>query len=246
MGCLTAVGKLALTASAFADGGASLGLEAELEGGSLLAEEGLSVAAEDAGTGAFLEGAQGGDGLGSLAGRSINASERGLAQVQEHLAQFGSHPPNDAMIARLSSALGNGEPVSGADASFYMHELTESNLMSGGMDYASAHAAALAKYGVSPFSVYAPEVIQKLPEFFNDSAELECICTRSALGFIRTAGPRRIARRRAHTPSQRECQAEQEYRHRSGCATRRGDVFRASWRNFRARTGCLSDDDCAL
>ncbi|HEX9032585.1 MAG TPA: hypothetical protein VF834_12125, partial [Streptosporangiaceae bacterium] len=50
MGCLTAVGKLALTASAFADGGASLGLEAELEGGSLLAEEGLSAAADEGGS----------------------------------------------------------------------------------------------------------------------------------------------------------------------------------------------------
>jgi RHS repeat-associated protein len=50
VGCLTAVGKLALTASAFADGGASLGLEAELEGGGLLAEEGLSVTADEAGS----------------------------------------------------------------------------------------------------------------------------------------------------------------------------------------------------
>jgi hypothetical protein len=49
-GCLTAAGKLALTASAFATDGASLGLEAELEGGSLAAEEGLSVAADESGS----------------------------------------------------------------------------------------------------------------------------------------------------------------------------------------------------
>lgn len=55
MGCLTAVGKLALTASAFVDGGASLGLEAELEGGDLLAEEGLSIAADEAGSTAAEE-----------------------------------------------------------------------------------------------------------------------------------------------------------------------------------------------
>ncbi len=55
VGCLTAVGKLALTASAFADGGASLGLEAELEGGELVAEEGLSVAADEAGSAAADE-----------------------------------------------------------------------------------------------------------------------------------------------------------------------------------------------
>jgi Xanthomonas XOO_2897-like deaminase/Pretoxin HINT domain len=50
VGCLTAVGKLALTASAFADGGASLGVEAELEGGSLIAEEGLSAASDEGGS----------------------------------------------------------------------------------------------------------------------------------------------------------------------------------------------------
>jgi hypothetical protein len=58
VGCLTAVGKLALIASAFADGGASLGLEAELEGGGLLAVEGLSVAADEGGSLAAEEGSQ--------------------------------------------------------------------------------------------------------------------------------------------------------------------------------------------
>jgi hypothetical protein len=125
--------------------------------------------APEAGTGAFLPGAQGGEGLGSLAGRSINVSDRGLAQVTDHLGQFDPHPPNDAMIGRLSSALANGQPVTGADASFYMHELAESTLMRQGLDYATAHGAALAKYGVSPFSVYAPEVIQQMPEYFNSN-----------------------------------------------------------------------------
>lgn len=36
------------------------------------------------------------------------------------------------------------------------------------MAYDEAHTAALAKNGVSPFSVYAPEVIQSFPENFND------------------------------------------------------------------------------
>lgn len=131
--------------------------------GSCVAPEGAN------GTGAFLEGAQGGSGLGRLAGRSINVSQRGLAQVTEHLSQFEPYAPNDAMLARLGDALANGTPVSGGDASFYMHELTESTLMRQGMAYEEAHAAALAKYGVSPFSVYAPEVIQKMPEYFNSN-----------------------------------------------------------------------------
>jgi hypothetical protein len=127
------------------------------------------AAAAEAGTGAFRAGAEGGEGLGSLAGKSINVSEKGLAQVQEHLAQFGPYAPNEEMVARLGSALSAGEPVTGADASFYMHELTESTLMRQGVGYEEAHAAALAKYGVSPYSVYAPDVVSKFPELFNSN-----------------------------------------------------------------------------
>jgi hypothetical protein len=37
-------------------------------------------------------------------------------------------------------------------------------MMARGMSYDAAHAAALEKYGVSPFSLYHPEVIQANPE----------------------------------------------------------------------------------
>lgn len=37
----------------------------------------------------------------------------------------------------------------------------------GALAYEVAHAQALAKYGVSPFSVYHPEVIQAFPEAFS-------------------------------------------------------------------------------
>ncbi len=78
VGCLTAVGKLALTASAFADGGASLGLEAELEGGELVAEEGLSVAADEAGSVAADEGGGLAEDAAESCGLSFTASTRVL------------------------------------------------------------------------------------------------------------------------------------------------------------------------
>jgi hypothetical protein len=134
--------------------------------------DGALLAADDAehtattATGAYMGGATGGEGFGKLAGRAINVSKKGLALVMDHLAQFGDNPDNDAMLGRLRSALADGSPIMGADASFYMHEANEATLMGRGMDYESAHAAALAKYGVSPYSVYAPEVIQAFPERF--------------------------------------------------------------------------------
>jgi len=89
--------------------------------------------------GAYNAGASGtGVGLGRLADRSIDVSERGLNLVKGHLARFAelydSIPYNDAMIGRLQNAL---------DAA-----------------YDVAHSAALAKYDVSPFSVYHPDIIQ--------------------------------------------------------------------------------------
>jgi len=121
------------------------------------------------GTGAYLPGASGGEGLGRLAGAEIRVSERGLNLVEQHLEQFGPIPENEAMLARLREALTQGRRISGADASFYMHEANEATLMSRGIGYDAAHTSALSKYQVSPFSVYHPDVIQTLPESFNDN-----------------------------------------------------------------------------
>lgn len=85
------------------------------------------------------------------------------------LSQFGSWPPNTAMIARLRAALSEGRAISDADAVFYTHELAEATMMGRGMSYEAAHAAALSKYGVSPYSVYHPDVIQQFSEVFNSS-----------------------------------------------------------------------------
>ena len=70
------------------------------------------------------------------------------------------------MISRLEDAMKNGEKITGADASFYMHELAESHMMKDltkTMDFESAydiaHSSALSKYEVSQFSVYHPDVI---------------------------------------------------------------------------------------
>ena len=78
-------------------------------------------------------------------------------------------PKNAAMISRLRAALTEGRTISGAEANFYMHELYESPLMSQRWEYEEAHHAALARYGVSPYSLYDPSVIQALPDWFNSN-----------------------------------------------------------------------------
>jgi len=71
------------------------------------------------------------------------------------------------MINRIESALKNGQPITGADASFYMHEVAEATMMQKGIPYEVAHEAVLQKYNVSPYSVHHPEVIQQFSEWFN-------------------------------------------------------------------------------
>jgi RHS repeat-associated protein len=107
-------------------------------------------------------------GFGKLEGIDIKITQKGLDLVRNHLSKFDMTPENQAMIERLENALKNGTKVAGADASFYMHEAAEYTLMSKGMSYEAAHAASIAKYQVSPFSLYAPEVVKNNPELFND------------------------------------------------------------------------------
>jgi hypothetical protein len=59
--------------------------------------------------------------------------------------------------------------LSGADANFYMHELTEKKLMDRGMSYPEAHEAALEAHGASRHSLYSPEVMKQFPEYFNQA-----------------------------------------------------------------------------
>ena len=121
-------------------------------------------------TGAFNPGSRViGDGLGDLAGREVRVSQKGLNLVENHLAQFGHVEQNVMMIQRLRSALADGRKVSGADASFYLHEAAEATMMKRGMGYYPAHDAALLRYNVSPYSVYHPNVIRSLPDEFNSN-----------------------------------------------------------------------------
>ena len=127
-----------------------------------------AFAAESA-TGAFNPAVKiGGDGLGIFADRLVTVTPKGLDLVSSHLSQF-DFAPNDMMLQRLQAAADAGVPVTGADAVFYTHEAAEATMMSRGMTYDAAHAAALEKYGVSPYSVYHPDVIQAAPESFNSN-----------------------------------------------------------------------------
>lgn len=109
--------------------------------------------------------------LGSLAGQTDFVESEKLKIVEQHLAQFevfpGEFPQNGAMLNRLNRALVEGLEISGADLSFYYHELKEAELMASGLSYEEAHTTALEFYRVSPFSLYHPEVIKTFPDEFN-------------------------------------------------------------------------------
>jgi len=86
------------------------------------------------------------------------------------------------MLQRLEAALEAGETLTGADANFYLHETYEAGLheagrlaelMAEGMDFGTAqsvvHEETLEALSQSPFSLYHPEVIDALPEYFNSA-----------------------------------------------------------------------------
>jgi hypothetical protein len=107
-------------------------------------------------------------GLGKLEGKEFPVTEENVSKIEQHLSKDmftvdGEIAPENAkMIERLRTALAEGKPISGADASFYFHELTEANLMDNeGLDYDVAHRMALDYYHVSDFSVYHPDVIRE-------------------------------------------------------------------------------------
>ncbi len=138
--------------------GLDLGLPGGLAGGIKWARPQLFGSIEK--TGAYLSTSiSDGEGLGKLTNSTVRISQKGLDLVTQHLSKFGPVKENDLMLLRLNEALRSGKPVTGADASFYIHEVTEATKMSKGMGYIEAHQFALNKYQVSPFSVYHPDVI---------------------------------------------------------------------------------------
>jgi RHS repeat-associated protein len=107
--------------------------------------------------------------FGVAEGGGVQLTQQGLDVVGNHLAQFDEFAPNTQMMQNLQEAFDAGQPVTGANANFYLHETSEAAFMGNGLSYDAAHAAALEQYGVSPFSLYTPEVIQANPTLFNNA-----------------------------------------------------------------------------
>jgi RHS repeat-associated protein len=99
----------------------------------------------------------------------VKLTQEGIDAVSSHLSQFDEFAPNTQMVQRLQSAFDAGQNATGADANFFLHETSEANFMSQGLDYDAAHAASLELHGASPFSLYAPEVIDANPSLFNNA-----------------------------------------------------------------------------
>lgn len=107
-----------------------------------------------------------------LVGEGIEVTAEGLAAIRQYLLanpEMVEGGQNTMMIERLQTALDAGDLLTGADANFYLHELYEMELMSTGMKYQEAHDAALEFFSHSPYSLYAREVIDALPDVFNNN-----------------------------------------------------------------------------
>ncbi|WP_292795023.1 hypothetical protein [Nostoc sp. NMS7] len=105
--------------------------------------------------------------LGTLTDKEYDVERENLEIIKKHISKFNDFLPNQKMIERLQQALDSGQKISGADASFYFHELKEAELMEQGYDWYTSYPMAVAHYGVSPYSLYHPEVIRAYPEEFN-------------------------------------------------------------------------------
>ncbi|MEH2002379.1 MAG: hypothetical protein V7L00_27210 [Nostoc sp.] len=105
--------------------------------------------------------------LGTLTDKEYDVEHEKLEIIRKPISKFDEFLPSQKMIERLEQTLDLGQKISGADASFYFHELKEAALMEQGYDWYTAHPMAIAYYGVSPYSLYHPEVIKAYPEDFN-------------------------------------------------------------------------------
>jgi RHS repeat-associated protein len=93
------------------------------------------------------------------------ATESNVARVTSHLSRLDHSPANDAMLARIRGAIADGRPLSTADQNFMTHELTEAELMDGGMGWPEAHEIAGRTHPT--YGNYDPEVIKQFSELFN-------------------------------------------------------------------------------
>jgi RHS repeat-associated protein len=106
----------------------------------------------------------------------VMATREGLIDVSQHLATFGTDPANAAMYSRLTTAFENGQALTGADATFYQHELIESSIMDAGMDARAAHLQTLDMQGIQyapgyEAQLYHPTVIQQFPAYFSPATQ---------------------------------------------------------------------------
>ena len=97
----------------------------------------------------------------------VKPTQEGLDTIKKHLSGDMQADFNDAMIARIEKTFKEGGKLEGPDAEFYRHELEEFRLMKQGLDYGTAHTAALDKYGVTEFDLYHPDVIKEMPKLFS-------------------------------------------------------------------------------
>lgn len=108
--------------------------------------------------------------FGKLEGKEFVVEKEKLDILKKDIADnFYSDEPNERMINRLQQSLDNNQKISGADASFYFHELREAELMQNGYPYEEAHNKALQDYEVSVFSVYHPDGIVACRDDFNQN-----------------------------------------------------------------------------
>ncbi len=93
-------------------------------------------------------------------------TQEGLDTITRHLSRLngGDYEGNLAMMDRLKARLGS--KITGPDFNYYVHEIMESRLMDKGFDYYSAHDWVLAVAGISPYAVYARELVLQHPDWF--------------------------------------------------------------------------------
>lgn len=110
------------------------------------------------------------EGLGKISGKEFTVTQTGIDNLKKYLAEQGviNEYKNQAMIARLESALSSGTKITGPDAVFYALKLKEFTLVSAGTDPINAYKIALGYYELSPYSMYAPEVVKMDPSLCNE------------------------------------------------------------------------------
>lgn len=115
-------------------------------------------------------GPGGASSAGPAAGRVESASiytPEHLARVVDHLGRLDHAPQNDAMVDGIRQAMAAGRPLSEGEVNFLRHEITEAELMDGGMPYDDAHRRALQTHPL--MRNYTPDVINRYPELFNNN-----------------------------------------------------------------------------